>query len=281
MNSSDRIRRQVGRVVGKTSVGVSEAQARLAATRRRSWPTTQPNEVVFVMGSGRSGTHWLGYILESHPDIEATIETPAIFGRVTDMALDPSKRWFLFPELIELYRQERQRRDSRYYADKSHPSIWIAEYLADAIPTAKFIGIERDPYQTIASMLEHDGVGDWPRRWREFPVPNRFLGIDEENQDRYEEMRPVEQHALRWNSHHEQMTALRSRLGDRMTVLQYADLQERTEVTLRDLQRFLGLDTPFPQPEVRSSSTSKWRAILDAHAITDIAALTGVEPADG
>jgi hypothetical protein len=31
----------------------------------------------FVIGTGRSGTHWLGYALENHPHVRATIEAQA------------------------------------------------------------------------------------------------------------------------------------------------------------------------------------------------------------
>ena len=33
---------------------------------------------IFVIGTGRSGTHWIGYILAAHPDIRATIEVSPI-----------------------------------------------------------------------------------------------------------------------------------------------------------------------------------------------------------
>ena len=43
--------------------------------RDRSGRPCQSSKI-FVIGSGRSGTHWVGYILEAHPDIHVTIEKP-------------------------------------------------------------------------------------------------------------------------------------------------------------------------------------------------------------
>ena len=247
------------------------------------WPNEEEaGGVIFVMGCGRSGTHWLGHILNSHPDIRATIEQPEIFGCVTQMAMRPPQRWALMPGLVKTYRRECARTSERYYADKSHPSMWIAEYLADAIPTARFIGIERDPYQTVASMLTHRYVSDWPRRWREFPVPNRFLGIDSENAATYETLTPAQQHSLRWLSHHQRLDELQGVLGNRLHLVQYSDLQDHTERSLARLQAFLRLETGFPAPEIRKESVGKWRTVLSDDDVSSIRLITGVDipPAD-
>lgn len=38
---------------------------------------TQP---IFVTGTGRSGTHWLGFSLGDHPEVQSTVETQPMFG---------------------------------------------------------------------------------------------------------------------------------------------------------------------------------------------------------
>ena len=57
-------------------------------------------KAIFVIGTGRSGTHWLGYILQGHSNVKATIEDRQIFKIVTDMALDQGKKGSYFPKLI-------------------------------------------------------------------------------------------------------------------------------------------------------------------------------------
>lgn len=133
---------------------------RWAAWRGRS-PSSRK---VFILGTGRSGTHWLGYILESHPDCVATIETRGIFRRVTRMALDPTLRPRLLPGLLRRYRLRHALAVPSHYVDKSHPNLWLAEALADAFDDALFVGIVRNPYATVASMLRHEGVLEWHRR---------------------------------------------------------------------------------------------------------------------
>jgi hypothetical protein len=145
---------------------------------------------IFVIGTGRSGTHWLGQILQAHPDIHVTVEAPPIFAWSTAMALDPRQSPVLLPQLIRQYEIEHAAVAPRHYADKSHPNIWHAEDLAARLPDAVFLGIQRNPFATVASMLEHAGVLAWHERWREFPVPNRFLGITLENAAAGRQMRP-------------------------------------------------------------------------------------------
>ena|GEM_PF-6704601 len=59
------------------------------------------SSIIFIVGCGRSGTHWLGYILDAHPDIVATIEKRSIFRKVTAMALDQSLMNRYFPRAGE------------------------------------------------------------------------------------------------------------------------------------------------------------------------------------
>ena len=77
------------------------------------------------------------------------------------MALDPSQQRELFPKLVRAYEEEKRRVQPKRYADKSHPNIWIAEALSEVFPDAQFLGIERDPFGTVASMLKHKGVLKW------------------------------------------------------------------------------------------------------------------------
>src|SRR5262245_13442039 len=112
---------------------------------------------VFVVGTGRSGTHWLAYILQRHPEIRMTIEKEPMFGWSTRIALNPELSDRLLWKLILFYRIQFWISAPRHYLDKSHPNIWIAEDLARAFPDALFLGILRDPYGTVASMLRHKG----------------------------------------------------------------------------------------------------------------------------
>lgn len=251
----------------------------LPSFRRDAGRRQEPGNKIFVIGSGRSGTHWVGYILEGHPGIHVTIEKPPIFKWVTEIALDPGRKELLLPKLLKRYEVEHQAVRPRHYADKSHPNIWIAEELAAAFPEARFVGIQRNPYATVASMLKHPGVLAWHERWKEFPVPNPFLGITRENHATYEAMPLAAKCALRWKAHRERLLQLRDTLGPRLLVLQYEDVILDPEAQLAALDGFLSLPTPIPKPKVKSESLDRWKTELANDVKEQIAQVTGVPPA--
>ena len=61
---------------------------------------------IFVIGTGRSGTHWIGYSIAEHPEIHATIEAEPMFQWSTTMALNPQSEQQLLPKLIKIYKQK-------------------------------------------------------------------------------------------------------------------------------------------------------------------------------
>jgi hypothetical protein len=231
---------------------------------------------IFVIGTGRSGTNWVGHVLQSHPRIRVAIEESPMFPWSTAIALDPTKKSALFPRLIRSYQHEILGASPRAYADKSHPNIWFAEDLLAAFPDARFVGIERQVYPTVASMLRHEGVLSWHGRWREFPLPNLLLGIDEAIAAEYDALPTASKCALRWRSHQRRLRELRGSLGDRLLLLSYERLIEDTQHCLEALQAFLGLPGEFPVPEVRRESLDKWKNQLTESEIQEIDAVLEV-----
>lgn len=235
-------------------------------------------KMTFVIGSGRSGTNWLGRLLKGHPDLYVTIERPFIFNRVTAMALDASRKEKAFRRLVYIYRIAQAWAAPRLYVDKSHPNIWLVEDLVRAFPGSRFIGIQRTPYATVASMLKHEGVLFFIRNWKEFPVPNPFLGITRENQERYGGLSMAAQCALRWRSHCERLQALTAFLGPRLHVIPYEDLVQDHGRILAGLAAFLDLSTPVPPGIVRERSLDRWRSELTARQIQEIDDILGDTP---
>ena len=243
---------------------------------------THPHsQMVFILGTGRSGTHWIGNILAAHEDIRVTFERPSIFRMVTAMALNPDLKPGRVSGVVRRYRVEHARVAPRHYVDKSHPNLWLATELAEAFPNALFVGIERNPYATVASMLRHSGVLRWCEIWEEFPIPNRFLGITESNRADYEQLSLAGRCALRWLSHADRMRELRSELGERLEVFGYEDLIENTRDQLHRLQAFLKLRTPIPQPSPKRESLDKWRTNLTSQQRADIERIVGFKAPDG
>jgi hypothetical protein len=225
---------------------------------------------VFIIGTGRTGTHWLANTFCDHPEIDLTVETQPMFGLSQQIALNPALQKKLFGKLVLNYQGQLKRSSRKLYIDKSHPNIWIAEELKTVFPNALFIGIERNPYATISSMMRHKGVLSWHRRWREFPIPNRFLGITEENADSYATTSLATQCAMRWVAHTNRMEDLRIALGSDLLVISYENFQEKTEDIIRDLEGFLRLRGSLPKPHVKKSSLQSWKTHLSSQDKEDI-----------
>ncbi|NER80821.1 MAG: sulfotransferase [Leptolyngbya sp. SIO1D8] len=233
---------------------------------------------IFVIGTGRSGTHWLGYSLGDHPEVRATIEAQPMFHLSRRMALNPDLESIFLGGLIAAYRWQLLKSSSRLYLDKSHPNIWIAEKLKKFFPKALFVGIERNPYATVASMMKHDGVAAWHRRWREFPIPNRFLGITPELINFYDKIPFAAQCSMRWVAHHKRIQELLNVLGDDLLVISYESFAHNTEQTIHELQQFLGLQQPIPIPDVKTESLDKWKTQLSDKEVRQIEKVVGFAP---
>ena len=218
----------------------------------------------------------LANVLQAHPEVYVSIEPYPIFRCVTLMALDPRVKSILMPKVIEGYREIHKAVAPRHYADKSHPNIWHAEDLATQFPEALFLGIQRNPYATVASMLRHPGVRAWHDRWRQYPVPNSFLGITLDNQDTYDLLEPEVKCALRWKSHATRMNALRKKLGGRLFVTSYERLILDRADEVGRITKFLGLSDLPMIPEGNIESVTRWQKKLPVEVQTRIASVTGV-----
>lgn len=233
---------------------------------------------VFVIGTGRSGTHWLGYSLGNHPEVRATIETQPMFNLSTRMALNSTLETKLIGRLIRAYKWQLIKSAPRLYMDKTHPNIWIAEKLKENFPQSLFVGIERNPYATVASMMKHKGVSAWHKRWKEFPIPNRFLGITTELADTYDSIPFASQCAIRWVAHHDRINELRKILRDDLLVISYESFVSNTEKIIYELQKFLNLQSPIPIPDVKTDSLQKWKTQLSDEQVEQIQSIVGFHP---
>lgn len=233
---------------------------------------------IFVIGCGRSGTHWVGRTLKGHPEIRATFEANPMFRWSTQMALDRSSEEKLLGRLLFAYGCQLFLSAPRHFLAKDHPNIWIAEALKQAFPGALFLAIERHPLATVASMLRHRGVAGWHHRWRDFPVPNRFLGISADLAEHYDELPRAAQCAHRWLAHHRRLRQLQDVLGDDLLTIQYEELAQNPAAAAHNMRTFLRLQSSIPAPEVKIDSLDKWKQQLTPAQISQIAGVVGNAP---
>jgi Sulfotransferase domain len=251
------------------SVSIKE-RLRLSYGYAKSLATRRISKKIFIIGSGRSGTHWVASILAAHPQIHIDIEKRPIFSWAKKIALQEHRESSLLPRLLRRYDIEHALVEPLLYADKSHPNLWIADKLAARFPEASFIAVKRSVFGTVASMLKHRGVMRQIQDWERYPIPNRFLGIHEEEAERYASRSLASRCALRWLSHAKQIDSVRTGLGQRCMLVNYEDMQRDSPLIISRLFEFLSLRIIADVPEPRRESFDRWRQELSRRDIQDI-----------
>jgi len=223
---------------------------------------------IFVIGCGRSGTHWLGHTLASHPDIVTQIEVQPAFGMVFEMAWDPSVERTRLEELVRIYEAAHERVLPKHFADKSHPALWFAEALAERFAEARFISIRRRILPTVGSMLHHSGVLRHHERWRKTPELNRFLGVTDVGA--YQALSNELRCALRVIVSSNEIDRLATQSKCRLHAIEYEEMQADPTREARRLATFLEVSDAFAPPPPRAASLSKWRETLNSKQIDEI-----------
>lgn len=237
----------------------------------RTWAATSSGQrCVFIVGTGRSGTHLVAHVLASSPAHKVLVEKPPLFRWSAAMAADERCRATLFPRWVRRFQLEQFAAAPRVIVEKSHPNIWIIERLATAFPASVFLGTRRGPHATVASMLKHGGFG-WPEpRWRELPFPNRFLGIEPESVEEYASMPLAAQLTMRWISNERRFEEVLGFLGPRLFEVDYEQLVERPTRVCERLSNFLGLSAPLESPLMKTESIDRWQQDLTPEQVLAI-----------
>ncbi len=223
---------------------------------------------IFVIGTGRSGTHLLGRTFLSNKDCKVLIEDPMFFKDVTKIATGQRKRRH-FKKVLKNYRNLFVSTKEKYVLEKTHPNIWFVEDLLEAFPNAKFIGIKRDPYATISSMLNHGNVMKW---YNVLPLnkENDFLGIDSENINYFTNLSIEAKAAFRWKSHIRRLNYLEEIFPNNVMVFDYEDYFNNNEELMNKISSFIGISGELHAEKIKNESLDKWKTHLTSENIENI-----------
>jgi len=195
---------------------------------------------IFIVGTGRSGTHLLCRTLcsfERATDLMGGVEDPKTLGPTALAAISGCPiHERVYSTITKKCREANE--SGRVYVDQTHPLLWFVESLSEIISESIFIFPWRPNEQILASMLKHKGVLEWYERLRHGAIaaeyPNRFFGISSKTD--------IESYSLdklclaRIVSHKNECLRLQTLLGQaRVRILEYERLAVRGASAITDL----------------------------------------------
>lgn len=216
---------------------------------------------MFIIGGvGRSGTHLLADILDTSPELTVQYEDTPEFELATNIAVH-SNSTDQQEVLASKYREL-----SNNIVVKHHPAIWAYHHLTLSVPDVKFIVIERDVYQVVASTLRHPGCKEWCVRHKELP-PNPLSGST--HWLYREDMNLIQLITLRWMIHQLRIETIKN--NSNVFHIHYDDLIKRA--SLLELANYMGVDNKFKFPPIKPGTTDKWKKELTQGQKDDIKTL--------
>jgi hypothetical protein len=223
----------------------------------------RPENVVWIFGSGRTGSSWLSFMMRDLPDHTRWNEPLVgyLFGhtyyewfrhRADDLTdrnfilgsdrhtwLNSIRRFVLdgatarFPERI----------DNGYLVIKEPHGSVGAPLLMEALPESRMIFLVRDPRDTVASALDAHRGGSWANRRVERKKPTAeeqsesLVGVKDRAQTYLRDMEAVKR---AYEAH-----------GGRKVLVRYEDLRADTLGTMRRI--YSALEIPVDEAELAKS----------------------------
>lgn len=238
---------------------------------------------IFIIGCGRSGTHWVGGIVTSNPVCGGTVtdvnrKTGGLIALIRNWCETgiyyPNQLNAVLPKIYNGYNQYQRKYYPRHYADKTHGAIWIADSLLYMFPHARFIGIERNPLPTITSLIHRNSSMRTRRsgnRWKKFPIPTAPSGISPSIAEYYENFSIYERAALVWIAHKAKMKQMKRIIGNQLLVVSYEKLIQDLDNQLCLLSNFLGFKVKVYKEYVPDTKPNrKWKKEIPVKEVEKI-----------
>jgi hypothetical protein len=145
-------------------------------------------QAIFVVGTGRSGTHFTCRALAGFANVTDPLggnENHDVLKEIATAALYHRS----LPTSVLAYYSERRAElaPGQVLLDQHHPNIFFFQQISKVFDDLIYLFPARPVVQVIASMMRHRGVMSWYQVARDgysplsftkrVPVPNRFLGI--------------------------------------------------------------------------------------------------------
>lgn len=245
---------------------------------------------VFVVGCGRTGTHWVAGAVSSFEGVGGTpsdmLGVPSDRGEPLWEVRKICEKLAYTPDRVgkkevarlhALYQHlHKTTADGGCYVDKTHGFLWGAELLAELFPGAVFVGTTRDVFPTVASLIHREGSMKARRagnRWRAYPLPCVPSGISRRvAHECYSGLCIEERAALVWLAHECKLHRLKKVLGDRLLVVKFEETMDDPASAVEAIGRHIGAEGPGRIVSPIEGVNEKWQTEIPAdHTRTRVA----------
>lgn len=238
-------------------------------------------KAVFVVGTGRSGTHFTVRLLSGFANAHDPLggyENPRILMDIAKAAIHHR----LPSQAVTRYYRDRLSDIDGVFLDQHHPNLFFVQNYVKMFDGIVFLYPRRPAYQVVGSMFRHGGVmswyhyaQQWPRRWFDrIPYPNQFLGLA-----RFSDISTLPPHLLcahRVIAHRKAYESAAKRADTDLRSVDYVALVDdplaefSQAFSPRELER-LGEFTLVEKP--KKESLTKFHDVLDDRQVAEIQAL--------
>lgn len=187
-------------------------------------------KAIFIVGTGRSGTHFTTNALSGFSNFYDPLNC-----REYDNVLYPIAKAAIghqnYPSFAKGYYEAIKLSipSGKVFVDQHHPNLFFVNDLVNIFDDVTFLCPRRDILQIVSSMLQHSGVMSWynyfhanySRNPNLAPFPNKFLGVAS-----FEQLNSLEPHQLcayRVVAHYKEMRSLTLKY-DSCRFFNYSDL---------------------------------------------------------
>jgi len=241
-------------------------------------------QAIFVVGTGRSGTHFTCRALAGFANVTDPMdgnENHDVLKQIATSALYHKR----LPTSVLAYYSERRAElaPGQVLLDQHHPNIFFFDQIATVFDDLIYLYPSRPVVQVVASMLRHRGVMSWYQVARNgqsplsftkrVPLPNRFLGL--RNKADLDTLPAHLLCALRVIAHNQQMEKLVA-ADPRCRMIPYEDLvrdQEMTFASVFDTSERAALGAFRVVEPGKPASLEKYKDVLTLMQIDEITAL--------
>lgn len=182
---------------------------------------------IFIVGTGRSGTHFTCRALRGFNNIYEPLEGKESEDILKDIAISSIHHHDYPKNAINYYKNIKKRcPPNKIFLDQHHSNIFYVNDLQKIFKAPIFIYPDRPIEQIVASMLRHRGVLHWfdyakQKRKNFIPVENQFLGI--QDLDQLHKLKLHELCALRAIAHRNRACIMKNR-GINIRFINYENL---------------------------------------------------------